>query len=180
MDCARSPILGDPGAVSRVNKMSVMKVPEALELPASDWPEIHRRAFASGSRVKACNLPGFVNINSQTFLEKLSPAERASQLWRSMRKTTSCKKTSKSLLFADQLARKTFLWPIRSGQFKRFWNWFGKSKYPGARLDLTVNFHHGHFIDPTNCPWVSEDGDLHERDRNFHENEKIKADILVS
>ena len=20
-----------------------------------------------------------------------------------------------------------------------------------------VNFHHGHFIDPTNCPWVSED-----------------------
>ena len=27
-----------------------------------------------------------------------------------------------------------------------------------ARLDLTVNFHHEHFIDPTNCPWVSEDG----------------------
>ena len=27
-----------------------------------------------------------------------------------------------------------------------------------ARRDLTVNFHHEHFIDPTNCPWVSEDG----------------------
>ena len=26
-----------------------------------------------------------------------------------------------------------------------------------TRLDLTVNFHHEHFIDPTNCPWVSED-----------------------
>ena len=26
-----------------------------------------------------------------------------------------------------------------------------------SRLDLTVNFHHEHFIDPTNCPWVSED-----------------------
>ena len=26
-----------------------------------------------------------------------------------------------------------------------------------ASLDLTVNFHHEHFIDPTNCPWVSED-----------------------
>ena len=25
------------------------------------------------------------------------------------------------------------------------------------RLDLTENFHHEHFIDPTNCPWVSED-----------------------
>ena len=23
-------------------------------------------------------------------------------------------------------------------------------------IDLTVNFHHEHFIDPTNCPWVSE------------------------
>ena len=34
--------------------------------------------------------------------------------------------------------RKKFFWPIRSGQFKRFWNWFGKSKCPGARLDLTV------------------------------------------
>ena len=49
-------ILGDPGAVSRVDKMFVVKVyckietspwaltltepvPEAFELPASDWPE---------------------------------------------------------------------------------------------------------------------------------------------
>ena len=53
-------ILGDPGAVSRVDEMSVVKVyfkietspcattptepvPEAVELPASDWPE-----FVSG------------------------------------------------------------------------------------------------------------------------------------
>ena len=40
---------------------------------------------------------------------------------------------------------------------ERFWNWLGKKKCPGARLDLTVNFHQGHFIDPTNCPWVFED-----------------------
>ena len=59
-----------------------------------------------------------------------------------MRKTTSCKKTRES---------------PGGRQFKRFWNWFGKSKCPGARLDLTVNFHHEHFIDPTDCPWVSED-----------------------
>ena len=25
-------------------------------------------------------------------------------------------------------------------------------------LGFTVNLHHEHFIDPTNCPWVSEDG----------------------
>ena len=45
------------------------------------------------------------------------------------------------------LARK-----IRSRQFR-----FGKSKCPGAHLDLTVNFHHEHFMDPTNSFWVSED-----------------------
>ena len=27
-----------------------------------------------------------------------------------------------------------------------------------CKIDLTVNFHHGHCIVPTNCPWVSEDG----------------------
>ena len=59
-------ILGDPGAVSRVDKMLVVKVyrkietspwaltltepvPEAFELPASDWPEKkNRRREAAG------------------------------------------------------------------------------------------------------------------------------------
>ena len=35
--------------------------------------KIHRRAFVSCSRVKACIFSGFVNISSETFLEKLSP-----------------------------------------------------------------------------------------------------------
>ena len=26
-----------------------------------------------------------------------------------------------------------------------------------CKIDLTVNFHHEYFIDPTNRPWVSED-----------------------
>ena len=26
-----------------------------------------------------------------------------------------------------------------------------------CKIDLTENFHHDHFIDPTNYPWVSED-----------------------
>ena len=29
-----------------------------------------------------------------------------------------------------------------------------------CKIDLTGNFHHEHFIDPTNCHWVSED-DFH-------------------
>ena len=63
-----------------------------------------------------------------------------------MKKPTSCKKTSDSPGCSSSLV----------GQKNNFF-WFGKSKCPGARLDLTVNFHHGHFIDPSNCPWVSED-----------------------
>ena len=42
--CQQLPILGDPGAVNRVDKMSVVKVyckmgTYSFELPASDWPE---------------------------------------------------------------------------------------------------------------------------------------------
>ena len=61
-------ILGDPGAVSRVDKMFVVKVyckietspwaltltepvPEAFELPASDWPE---KFFSGQSAKRSC------------------------------------------------------------------------------------------------------------------------------
>ena len=72
----------------------------------------------------------------------------------------SCKKTRESPdRFSSLIGQKKYFWPIRSRQFKRFWKWLNKIKCPGARLDLTVNSHHEHFIDPTNCPWVSEDGD---------------------
>ena len=35
--------------------------------------KIHRRAFVSCSRVKACNFSAFVNISSENSLDKLSP-----------------------------------------------------------------------------------------------------------
>ena len=64
------PILGDPGAVSRVDKMFVVKVyckietspwaltltepvPEAFELPASDWPE---KIFSGQSATRSCRV----------------------------------------------------------------------------------------------------------------------------
>ena len=55
----RPPILGDPGAVSRVDKMFVVKVyctepvPEAFELPASDWPE---KNFSGQSAKRSCRV----------------------------------------------------------------------------------------------------------------------------
>ena len=66
--CKMRCILGDPGAVSRVDKMFVVKVfckietspwaltltepvPEAFELPASDWPE---KLFSGQSAKRSC------------------------------------------------------------------------------------------------------------------------------
>ena len=63
-------ILGDPGAVSQVDKMFVVKVyckietspwaltltepvPEAFELPASDWPE---KSFSGQSAKRSCRV----------------------------------------------------------------------------------------------------------------------------
>ena len=68
-DNSRRVILGDPGAISRVDKMFVVKVfcksetspwaltlytepvPEAFELPASDWPE---NFFSGQSARRSC------------------------------------------------------------------------------------------------------------------------------
>ena len=133
---------------SRASRIvSAIKIYDTLERSAL---KIHRTAFVSCSRAKGCNFCALLTCCSETFL-----VERATQLWRSMRKTTSCKRTRESPgSFSSLIGQKK----IRSRQFKRFWNWFGKSKCLGARLDLTVNFQHEPFIDPINCPWVSEDG----------------------
>ena len=40
-----------------------------------------------------------------------------------------------------------------------FWKEFGKSRYPGALLPVLENFRPAFSPDPTDCPWVSEDGE---------------------
>ena len=50
--------------------------------------KIHRRVFVSCSHAKACNVTRLL-----TFCSKTVPVERATQLWRLMRKTTSCKQS---------------------------------------------------------------------------------------
>ena len=87
--------------------------------------KIHGRAFVSCSRVKACNFSGFVNISSETFLEKLSPLNELRNYgdrWGKLRRV----RKHQSHPAAPDGQKKIF----RSGQFKRFWNWFGKSKVP--------------------------------------------------
>ena len=60
-----------------------------------------------------------------------------------MKKTTWCKK-------ATELPNKTSSL-ISGTEFDHFWNWFGKSKFPGA-LQLKK-----YRIVPARIPWVSED-----------------------
>ena len=134
-----------------VRRVSAINVYDTIDRSAV---KIHRRVFISCCRAKACNFSGLVNILFWNFPRETIPVERATQQWRSIRKTTSCKKTPESPGCSSSLTGQK---KIRSRQFKRFWNWFGKSKCPGSLLNLIVNFQHEHFIVPTSCPWVFED-----------------------
>ena len=40
----------------------------------------------------------------------------------------------------------------------KFWKWLGESRYPGAFSPVLENFRRALSSDPTDCPWVSEDG----------------------
>ena len=102
--------------------------------------------------------PALLTVFFWNFPPETSPVKCTTQQWWSMRKPMSCKKTPQSPAAPlRSLARIFFCLPIRSRQFKYFWNWFSKSKCPGAPLNLIVNFHHRHSIVLTSCPWVSED-----------------------
>ena len=130
--------------------VSAIKIYNTLERSTLN---IHRGVFVSCSHAKGCNFCGLSTFCSKTFLDKLSafdPLHNYGDRWGKLCRVR--KHESHPAASLRWLARKDFFWPIRSRQFKRFWNWFGKSKCPGARLDLTVNFHHEHFIDPTKCP----------------------------
>ena len=40
------------------------------------------------------------------------------------------------------------------------WKWSVESRYPGAFPHVLENFRRAFSPDPTDCPWVSEDGQL--------------------
>ena len=60
----------DYEAVESESRASRIKIYDTFDRSAV---KIHRRAFFSCSRVKACNFSGFVNNSSETLLKKLSP-----------------------------------------------------------------------------------------------------------
>ena len=104
------------------------------------------------------NFSAFVNIFSETSLEKLSQLNGLLNNGNQGGNLRHVRKhQSHPAVPLRWLARTFFFWPVRSRQFKSFWNWFCKSKCPGAHLVLTVNLNHKHSIIPTSWPCVSED-----------------------
>ena len=71
---------------------------------------------------------------SETLHDNL-PIVQAKQPGRSMKKTTSYKRATESPTRRPRwLGRKIFFCPISEMEFNHFWNWFGKSKFPGALI----------------------------------------------
>ena len=91
-------------------------------------------SFARFLRKRISSFSGLLTFCSETFLEKLSQLNALRNYgdrWGKLRRVR--KHESHPAASLRWLARKIFFWPIRSRQFKRFWNWFGKSQCPGAR-----------------------------------------------
>ena len=68
-------------------------------------------------------------------------------------------KRTQEMLFADWAQSYKGFFCAQSGAGIRlnFWKCFAKSWYPGAHSPVLENFRHAFSLDPTDCPWVSED-----------------------
>ena len=110
--------------------------------------KIRRRAFVSCSRVKACNFSVFVNISSETVLEKFSPLNELRNYGDRWGKLGRVRKhQSHPAAPLQWLARKIFSRPVRSGQFERFWNW-----YTGILVYWYTGILHIFFLCPAHIP----------------------------
>ena len=89
-----------------------------------------------GKYGKACNFSSFVNISSEIFLEELSPLDELRNYGNRWGKLRRVRKHQGH-------PEKNFC-----GQSEA-----GNSNASGTGLVRVI----AHFIDPTNCPWVSED-----------------------
>ena len=100
----------------------------------------------------------FIFFFSEALLKNV-PVERATLLRRSMRKTTSCKKTWESPGCSSSLIgqKNIFSGQSEGGISNASGTCFGKSKCPGALPLLLWTFAHENPVVPTSCPWVSED-----------------------
>ena len=98
-------------------------------------------------------LPSNCNCDYRT-----TPFPSGARAWTSSRRCFDGRKNDQTGLPAHRSRRATCsVLPILGdpGAVSRVDKMFVVKVY--CKIDLTVNFHHEHFIDPTNCPWVSED-----------------------
>ena len=91
--------------------------------------------------------------------------ERTRQVWRdnSRRVRTHEKNSGDAVRWLGTIIQRFFCAQSGAGIRLNFWKWFGKSRYPGALSPVLENFRRAYSLDPTDCPWVSEDAELSER-----------------
>ena len=87
--------------------------------------------------------------------------ERTGQVWRdnSRRVRTHEKNSGETVRRLGTIIQGIFCAQSGGGIRLNFWKEFGKSRYPGALLPVLENFRPAFSPDPTDCPWVSEDGE---------------------
>ena len=90
--------------------------------------------------------------------------ERTGQVWRdnSRRVRTHEKNSGEAVRRLGTIIQSIFCAQSGAGIRLNFWKWSGESRYPGALPPLLENFRPAFSPDPTDCPWVSEDGSVHE------------------
>ena len=86
--------------------------------------------------------------------------ERTRQVWRdnNRRVRTHEKNSGDTVRWLGTIIQRFFCAQSGAGIRLNFWKWFGKSRYPGALSPVLENFRRAYSLDPTDCPWVSEDG----------------------
>ena len=86
--------------------------------------------------------------------------ERTGQMWRdnSRRVRTHKNNSGETVRRLGTIIQSIFCAQSGASIGLNFWKWFGESRYPGALPSLLENFRSAVSPDPTDCPWVSEDG----------------------
>ena len=105
-------------------------------------------------------VPSFLvrKVENESFPCMHKLGERSGQVWRDNSRWTHEKNSGETVRRLGTIIQSIFCAQSGAGIRLNFWKWSGESRYPGALPPLLENFRRAFSPDPTDCPWVSEDG----------------------
>ena len=140
------------------HKQTKQNIPGANWIaPADTTPNVHPKRFFDSSVVPSLLVRKVENI-SFPCSHKLG--ERTGQVWQhnSRRVRTQEKNSGETVRRLGTIIQSMFCAQSGAGIRLNFWKYLGESQYPGALSPVLENFRRALSPDPTDCPWVSEDG----------------------